>query len=500
MSDYWDYRSWERNEARLDWQDIRSDNLEFRADALLNRAEHSGFDRDDQLDQTINFLASAADLNRELKRLPQLLKCLLLLGDCYLKLQRSQEVAEVSVEAQNVALQCLDDKSRAYAVHMQGYNAYVNREFVTAAQLSLNAAKIYELAGELSDANDMYLAATRTFRWAHDSQSALAAAENALRVAKLNNSLEEIIDAKTWIAILLLRGQHQISFEEGQQRINEMLEQSKLAKTSGATSRRIDMAKAWLNVERQPEEAIRYSNFLADFARENKNTNDAAEAMFALATAYGYSGELQKHHDTLKAILSVIAEIPSTVSALEVAEPLSRLHFDYEEFEQAEQVWVRAREILVQQKTEAANVAYCDQMIALCIASYASPERGLGALESSLPKVIEKPLDYKFEYALAKSYAANERNTEALLVIDRALIDIDDSSSLQFAELHELKCELLAKQGNADGAKTEAQLSFNAFLEAQDYERARRLKMQYLSAKNGDAHPATGAITLGEWN
>lgn len=500
MSDYWDSRGWERDEARRDWQDIQGDNLEFRADALLNRAIYSGFDRDDELQQTINFLASAVELNRQLGRLPQLLQCLLLLGDCYLKLQRSQDVAEVSVEAQDVALQCLDDKSRAYAIHMQGYNAYVNHDYITAAQLSLNAAEIYEQAGELSDANDMYLAATRTFRWAHNSQRALSAAESALRVAKLNNNLDEIVNSKIWLAFLLLRGQHQISFEEGQQRINEILEQSKLAKSSGATSRRIDMAKAWLNIEKKPEEAIRYSNFLVDFARENKNTNDAAEAMFALATAYGNAGELQKHHDTLKSILSVIAEIPSTVSALEVAEPLSRLHFDYDEFEQAEQVWVRTRETLVRQKADAMKIDYCNQMIALCIANYASPERGLGALESSLPKVIEKPLDYKFEYALAKSYAANERNTEALLVIDRALTDIEDSGSLEFAELHELKCELLAKQGNADGAKTEAQLSFNAFLEAQDYERARRLKMQYLNAKKGDAHPATGAITLGEWN
>ena len=38
MSDFWDYRGWERNEENNDWQDIQGENLEFRADALMNRA------------------------------------------------------------------------------------------------------------------------------------------------------------------------------------------------------------------------------------------------------------------------------------------------------------------------------------------------------------------------------------------------------------------------------------------------------------------------------
>jgi hypothetical protein len=221
--------------------------------------------------------------------------------------------------------------------------------------------------------------------------------------------------------------------------------------------------------------------------------------MFAQATAWQKSGDSAKQLDGLRSIFAVIADIASTVSVLEVAEPLANIHFENGEFLEAEQVWAKARTMLEAKKADSRQITFCDQMIALCIAEYADPARALGALEGSLPRQNEQPLPYKFEYALAKSYAANERPTESILVIDRALANVSAENNLEFAELHELKCDLLAKQGNLVAARTEAQVSFEAYLELDDYERAKRLKVEYLSAKPGDADPATGAITLGDW-
>ena len=499
MSDFWDYRGWERSEENLDWQDIQSDNLEFRANALFNRALHTGLESDDNLEKSITYLSAAADLNRELQRLPELLQCLMHLGDCYLKRQRGAEVAEVAIEAQSVALQCLDDKARATALHLQGYNSYLQGDFDTAGELSFNAAQIHESAGELSASADMFLAAARIFRWSYNLDRAIEAAENSLRVAKLNNSLEEILEAKSWHLFLLVRGQRRISVEDADQYIKDFLDQAKLAKTSGSAYRRIDMARAWHLVTNSANEALRYSEFLADFARDKKNTNDAAEAMFAQAAAHDQLGNVDKQFEILRAIFATITDIASTINILEVAEPLANIHFEHGEFLEAEQVWVKAKNVLEAKNACSKQIDYCNQMIALCIAEYAEPARALGALESSLPRQNEKPLPYKFEYALAKSYAANERPTESILVIDRALANVGTGNNLAFAELHELKCDLLAKQGNLAAARTEAQMSFEAFLEVDDYERAKRLKVEYLSAKPGDADPETGAITLGDW-
>ena len=47
MSDFWDYRGWERNEEDRDWQDIQGDNLEYRADALLSKAQRNGLEKDE---------------------------------------------------------------------------------------------------------------------------------------------------------------------------------------------------------------------------------------------------------------------------------------------------------------------------------------------------------------------------------------------------------------------------------------------------------------------
>ena len=71
MSDFWDYRGWSRNEENNDWQDIQGDNLEYRADALLNRAHQSGHESED-LDKTITYLSAAVDLNRQIERIPEL--------------------------------------------------------------------------------------------------------------------------------------------------------------------------------------------------------------------------------------------------------------------------------------------------------------------------------------------------------------------------------------------------------------------------------------------
>ena len=499
MSDFWDYRGWERSEEKLDWQDIHSDNLEFRANALYNRALHTGLESDDNLEKSISYLSAAADINRQLQRLPELLQCLLHLGDCYLKRQRGADVAEVAIEAQSVALQCLDDKARATALHLQGYNSYLNGDFDTAGELSFNAAQIHESAGELSASADMYLAATRIFRWSYNLDRAIDAAENSLRVAKLNNSLEEILQAKSWHLFLLLRGERRIAVADADSQIKDFLDQMKFARVPGSTARRLDLARAWNLADDLAVESLRYSSFLLEYARENKNTNDAAEAMFAQATAWQKSGDSAKQLDALRSIFAVIADIASTVSVLEVAEPLANIHFENGEFLEAEQVWAKARTMLEAKKADSRQITFCDQMIALCIAEYADPARALGALEGSLPRQNEQPLPYKFEYALAKSYAANERPTESILVIDRALANVSAENNLEFAELHELKCDLLAKQGNLVAARTEAQVSFEAYLELDDYERAKRLKVQYLSAKPGDADPATGAITLGDW-
>ena len=147
------------------------------------------------------------------------------------------------------------------------------------------------------------------------------------------------------------------------------------------------------------------------------------------------------------------------------------------------------------------SLQYFDQMIALCISQYADPSRALGALESRLPKTSEKPLPYVFEFALAKSYAANDRTTESLIVIDRALENMPQGETplMAFAELHELKCELMAKQGNQSAVKAEARISVDAYIDLGEIEKAKRLKDKYLKPAPGDPDPDTGAITLGNW-
>ena len=128
MSDFWDYRGWERHEENNDWQDIQGENLEYRADGLMGRAAASGLERAD-IEKTVTYLAAAADLNRQIERIPELLECLLMLGDCYLRQEKGDDVAEVAIEAEKIALQNFNDSARAKAIHLQGYNYFLKKKY-----------------------------------------------------------------------------------------------------------------------------------------------------------------------------------------------------------------------------------------------------------------------------------------------------------------------------------------------------------------------------------
>ena len=500
MSDFWDSRGWERHEESKDWQDIQGENLEYRADALLNRAVWSGLDLDN-LDKTIGYLASAADINRSIDRFPELLQCLIMLGDCYINQRKGDDVAEVAREAERVALQSFDDSARAKAIHLQGYNYFLQGKHSLAADHSSNAGRLYEAAANFDEAFAVFMAAGRLYRWQSEREKSIDAFSDALRVAKIEENLEQIIEAKTWIAFMQLRVSPIVDLADAETNLNNIKEQQKLARDRNSVARRYDAAVAWLNVYRNPIEAAKSFEYLTDGARLDKDTSSAVENSLGRAYALGQFENGEKYEQALRSVLAVLEDIEVPIAVLEVVEPLTDYYLENARYFEAELVWARGRALAEKRNEPESVLTYFDQMIALCIAEYAEPQRALDALESALPKTIEKPLPFDYEFALAKAYAANDRETESLIVIERALTSIGEGqdSKLEFAELHELKCDLFAKQGNLSAAKSEARLSFDAYFDLDQMQKAKRLKAAYLQPEPGDANPETGAITLGNW-
>jgi tetratricopeptide (TPR) repeat protein len=500
MSDFWDFRGWERNEENNDWQDIQGDNLEYRADGLTNRAIASGLDKEN-LDKTITYIAAAADINRQIGRIPELVDCLQMLADCYLRQERGEDVFEVAIEVEKIALESFNDRARAKSLHLQGYTFFLKKQYSIAGDFSANAAALYESAGWLDDAFATYVAAGRLYRWRGERSKSIAAFQNALRVSIANEDIECMVEAKSWIAVMQLRVSPIVDLDEAAEFIAKAKEQSSIAKVKNITLRRLDAADSWLKVHTAPIDAARNFDFLAEFCRSEKQTIDSTEMTLGRAYALCEFENGEKYVQALRSILAVIEELDSTVAVLEVVEPLADFYSQSGQHIDAEQVWVRGRAIAEKRGESDESLQYFDQMIALCISQYADPGRALGALESKLPKTNETPLPYAFEYALAKSYAANDRATESLIVIDRALENMPQTETplMAFAELHELKCELMAKQGNQSAVKAEARISFDAYFDLGEIEKAKRLKEKYLKPEPGDADPDTGAITLGNW-
>ncbi len=500
MSDFWDYRGWERNEENNDWQDIQGENLEFRADALMNRAISNGLDKEG-IEKTITYLGAAAQINREIGRIPDLLQCLLLLGDCYLIQERGDDVSEIALETEKIALENFNDSARAKAVHLQGYNYFLKKMYSTAAAHSFSAATLYESADNLKDAFYSFISAGRLYRWRSEREESIKAFENALRVAILDEALENMVEAKTYLAYMQLRPTAIIELDEAENFLKLTKDQMLIAKDRNSTTRRFDASMAWLNVHRNPAEALKTFDRLIDYARADKSTLDTTELTLGRAYALGKLENGTHYEQALRSVLATIEELDSTVAMLEVVEPLANYYIEKKNFFEAENIWVRGRALAEKREEPQTTIDLCDQMIALCIAQYAEPARALGALESKLPKTTEKRLPLVFEHALAKTYLDNNRPTESLLVIDRALenVESEDYSRLEFAELHALRCDLLAKQGNRDAAKASAQVCFNAYLDLNEIEKAKRINDTYLKPQPGDADPATGAITIANW-
>ena len=500
MSDFWDYRGWSRNEENNDWQDIQGENLEYRADALLNRAINNGLDLE-KLDKTITYLGAAAEINREIERIPELLHCLLLLGDCYLNQDKGDEVALVAKEAEKVALQSFNDRARAKAVHLQGFNYFVQKKYSLAADHSMSAGHLYESALDNDEAYSVYAAAGRLYRWQDERDKSIESFQNALRVAKAEDNLENILHAKVSMAFVQLRVAPVIDLDEAKTTLEVIHDQMKLAKSRNSTSRLYDAAMAWLRVFTDPLEAAKNFDMLIDISRADKTVQATLEHSLGRAYALGQFERGENYVQALRSVLAVLEDVEAPIAILEIAKPLADFYLENEQYQEAELVWVRARALSEKREESAASLTYFDQMIALCIAEYADPQRALSALESTLPKTIEKPLPFDYEFALAKAYAANDRSTESLIVIDRALATIGEgqTAKLEYAELHELKCDLLAGQGNVDAAKNEAKLSFDAYFDLNRIDKAKRLKTAYLQPQPGDANPETGAITLGNW-
>jgi hypothetical protein len=57
----------------------------------------------------------------------------------------------------------------------------------------------------------------------------------------------------------------------------------------------------------------------------------------------------------------------------------------------------------------------------------------------------------------------------------------------------------MAKQGNLPAVKVEARITFDAYFELNQIEKAKLIKDTYLKPEPGDADPETGAITIGNW-
>lgn len=500
MSDFWDYRGWSRNEENNDWKDIQGENLEYRADALLNRALNNGHDMEN-LDKTIAYLAAAVDLNRQIERIPELVECLLLLGDCYLSQGKGDDVSEVAREAEKLALESFNDSARAKAVHLQGYNYFLQKKYSLAADHSASAGHLYEAAFDNDEAFSVFSAAGRLYRWNDEREKAIECFENALRVAKAEENLENIVQAKAWILFVQLRVTPTVDLDEAKSTLSVLHDQLKLAKNRNSTMRLYDSAMAWLRVFTEPFEAAKNFDVLIDNTRTDNNVQATVEHSLGRAYALGNFERGENYVQALRSVLAVLEDVEAPIAILDVAKPLADFYIENKQFQEAELVWARARALAEKRAEPESSLAYFDQMIALCIAEYAEPQRALDALESTLPKTIEKPLPFDYEFALAKAYAANERQTESLIVINRALNALGDGSEakLEYAELHELKCDLLDKQGNASAAKNEAKLSFDAYFDLNQIDKAKRLKAKYLMPQPGDANPETGAITLGNW-
>ena len=468
------------HEAR-DWELIQSGSLDQRIDGLLCMAKRLGENPDTQT-ESLTFAESAETLLRDMNDPARLYSALRTKADALYFFKRFEEAKDACLEsAGHAASQLMDGKAGSMFFNAGGC-AYNIGQHEQAAELCMKAAGFLESANDKIESGVALAWAGRNHFALEAFEAAIDVYNRAIGIFEEEGAMLKLADCSRLLAKAYL-GEGELALaEKALDRAEACLEFLPNEETIGKTN----FSRARLMAAKgDHSKAIAAFQVLFEAAKEVGNVESTTKIAFETAKSEIAIGKYDTAAKTFRKLALALQGTGSPVTKLDCMLQLAKAH---ELAGNSLDEVATLQEVLVMPEMEAlpAEANLLKLQLGLTLATKIDNSRGLKELESLPRAVFEVGTDSWMGHGmgLMKCYEQAGRFSECLFLANELLSNADhDYFEVLVADIHHIKASALSRLGQDLRARAEAQIAFDLWTKAAQYEKAKDVQSKFLESE-----------------
>jgi tetratricopeptide (TPR) repeat protein len=471
------------HEAR-DWELIRGDDLDLRIDGLLCIAKRKGEDPE-LAKESLTFAESAETLLREVGEHNRLFSALRTKADALYVLKRFDEAKDSCLEAAELAANQLQEHRAGHMFFNAGGCAYNLKQFDEAVELYRKSAGFLESANIPVEAGTALAWAGRSHFEVEAYDPAIDAYQSAIAMFESEGALLKVGDCSRLLAKTFIAKGDLTLAEQSLLRAEACLEFSCCEETTEKV--RFSRARL-LAAEGRHIQAIGVFEKMFDEAKNLGNVAFTTKIAFERAKS---ELALGNHDNAAKTFRKLSMALGGTNSPITKVDCLLQLVKTHEIAGNVLDEVATLDEVLALPELVDMPVAtnLLTLQLGLALSKLQDDSRALTVLEALPRTAFEVGSDLWMEHAmgLLQNYDKRARSSECLFLANELLAtaDLDYFESL-VPEIHFIKASALSRLGQESGTRAEAQLAFELWTKAAEYEKAKAVQAKFLSAPTNE--------------
>jgi tetratricopeptide (TPR) repeat protein len=472
------------HEAR-DWELIRCDDLDLRIDGLLCIAKRKGEDAE-LAAESLTFAESAEPLLREVGDQNRLFSALRTKADALYVLKRFDEAKESCLEAAELAASQLQEHRAGHMFFNAGGCAYNLKLYDEAIELYRKSAGFLEQANVPVEAGTALAWAGRSYFEIESYEPAIEVYKSAIAMFESEGSLLKVGDCSRLMAKAFIESGELTLAERALTRAEACLEFSFCEETT----EKVRFARALLlAAEGKHIQAVGVFQKMFEDAKQQGNVAFTTKIAFERAKSELALGQ---HDSAAKTFRQLSLALEGTVSPITKLDCLLQLVKTHELAGNVLDEVATLDEVLTLPEMVDLPVAanLLKLQLGLALSKLQDDTRALTVLEALPRTAFEVGSDSWMEHAmgLLQNYDKRARSSECLFLANELLAtaDLDYFESL-LPDIHFIKASALSRLGQESGTRAEAQLAFELWTKAAEYEKAKVVQAKFLNSPTIEA-------------
>lgn len=467
------------HEAR-DWELIRGDDLDLRIDGLLCIAKRKGEDPE-LAKESLTFAESAETLLREVGEHDRLFSALRTKADALYVLKRFDEAKDSCLEAAKLAASQLQEHRAGHMFFNAGGCAYNLKQYDEAIELYRKSAGFLESANIPVEAGTGLAWAGRSHFEVEAYDPAIEVYQSAIAMFEGEGALLKVGDCSRLLAKTFIATGALTLAEQALVRAEACLEFSFCEETTEKV--RFSRARL-LAAEGRHIQALGVFEKMFDDAKILGNVAFSTKIAFERAKSELALGNHGKAATTFRQLSLALEGTNSPITKVDCLLQLVKTH------EIAGNVLDEVAtldELLALPEMLDMPVAtnLLTLQLGLALSKLQDDSRALTVLEALPRTAFEVGSDSWMEHAmgLLQNYDKRARSSECLFLANELLAtaDLDYFESL-VPDIHFIKASALSRLGQESGTRAEAQLAFELWTKAAEYEKAKVVQAKFLNS------------------